>query len=105
MRKVFETLWSFFAMALMIVGVGGLLFHTFRDDGWLEHFGGIVWDWEVRNPLMATPIIIAALWLGWLALGGRLVVGRSNKGADLLVFALVFIGIYFVYEWLNATIS
>ncbi|CAG4884313.1 conserved membrane protein of unknown function [Georgfuchsia toluolica] len=103
MRKLLEDLWSFFALTMMLVCFGGLAFHTFKTGGWASQITGWALDAGFRHPVMAIPAGIIAVSLAWACLSGRLVVGKkNNRFGDLLVFALVFTGIYFTYSWLNA---
>lgn len=101
MTKLMKDLWSFFALAMMLIGIGSVAFHLLKTDGWLEHMGGRLWDAEVNHPLIMTPIIIAALVLGWACLTGRLLVDGKNRLADAMVFGLMMVGIYYTYDWLR----
>ncbi|MCK9284815.1 MAG: hypothetical protein M0P39_11090 [Rhodocyclaceae bacterium] len=104
MRKLLEDAWSFFAMVMMLIGIGGLAFHMFKTDGWVTRLTGRAIDAGTAHPATAIPLGIAALALGWACLNGKLVVGkRQNTFGDLMVFALIFAGIYFTYVWLDAT--
>lgn len=99
MRKLLEDLWSFFALAMTLIGLGGLAFHTFKTDGWLSQLTGRALDAGIS----AIPVIIVAIVLAWACLSGRLVVGKKgSKFGDMLVLALIFTGIYFTYSWLSA---
>lgn len=105
MRKLLENMWSLFAFTMMLIGYGGLAFYTFKADGWASQITGRVFDAGVRHPAtVITSVIIIAI-LAWAYLSGRLVVGKKkSKVGDLLVFAMVFAGIYFTYNWLSATL-
>ena len=99
MSKLLKDLWSFVMMGLMIAGIAGLAFNMFRDDGWMSKVVGVVWDAEVRSPLIVTPVIVFSAWIGWLALTGRLATGKGNPFADLMVIALAISGAYFLGAW------
>lgn len=101
MRRLLEDLWSFFALTMILIGMGGLSFHVFKADGWLSQLTGKALDAGTS----AIPVIIAAIVLAWACLSGRLVVGKGGSiVGDLLVFALIFTGIYYTYGWLSATL-
>lgn len=90
-------------MAMMLIGLGGLAFHMFKTDGWVSQITGQVFAAGTSNPVIVVPVGIAAVVLAWASLNGRLVVGKEkNKVGDMLVFAIVFTGIYFTYSWLSA---
>lgn len=100
MNKLLEDLWSFLALALMLIGIGGLAFHLLKEDGWLSAMTGRLWNAEINHPLIMTPIILATLGLGWACLTGHLVVDGKNRIADAMVISLLLAGVYFVYEWM-----
>lgn len=99
MRKLLEDLWSFFALAMMLIGLGGLSFNAVRSDGWLSQIAGQALDGGIGAILLVMSTVI----LAWACLSGRLVVGKKkdSKLGDLLVFAMIFTGIYFTYGWLS----
>ncbi|HQR04136.1 MAG: hypothetical protein JSR19_09380 [Proteobacteria bacterium] len=103
MRKLLEELWSFFALAMMLIGITGLIFHILKKDGLFERLADKVVDAELTSPLMATPVILGALWLGWACLSGRLVVGRQHPFWNIVTFALICAGIYFAHEWFTTS--
>ncbi|QDX82278.1 hypothetical protein B9N43_14125 [Denitratisoma sp. DHT3] len=102
MNKLLKDLWSFFALAMMLIGIGGVAFHLLRSDGWLERMTGRLWEAEINHPLIATPLILAALGLGWAALTGRLLVDGKNRLTDVVVVGLMLAGVYYTYHWLRA---
>lgn len=105
MRKFLENLWSLFAFTMILIGYGGLAFYTLKADGWASQISGRVFDAGTEHPAAVIPSVIIIAILAWAYLTGRLVVGRKkSKIGDLLVFAMVFTGIYFTYNWLRATL-
>ncbi|HEY6898672.1 MAG TPA: hypothetical protein VI279_15550 [Rhodocyclaceae bacterium] len=105
MKNILEHAWSIFAMVMMLIGIGGLAFNLFKNDGWGSHLLGRVFDAQMAHPAIAIPTTLAAIWLAWACLSGKLVVGKQqNLLGDLLVFAMVFTGIWFTYQWLTSTL-
>lgn len=103
MNKILQDVWSFFAMIMMIMGIGGLVFHTFEEDGWASRYFGKALDVGLAHPLMGGIIVVATIGLGWASLSGRLVIGNKRSPLhDIPVFLLIFLGMYFTYEWLIA---
>lgn len=101
MKKLLKDLWSFLALALILIGIGSVSLHLLKTDGWLSTLTGKLWDAEIEHPLIMTPAILGALALGWACLTGHLVIDGKNRLADLLVFALMLMGAYYAYYWLR----
>lgn len=99
MKRFLAEVWSYFAFALMLIGIGGLSVEVFRDNGWGEQLLGAVWDAETKNPLIATPIVVGGVGLVVLFLRGGLTVGKGHPLSDVFVYALMIAGVYFVYRW------
>jgi hypothetical protein len=94
-------LWSYLAFALMLVGITGLSWELFREDGWAKSFLGAVWDAEIRNPLIVTPVLIGTVFLVTLFFRGGLKVGKGNPFSDAFVYLLMAAGVYFAFKWLR----
>ena len=105
MKRIMVFLWNVFAMIMMLVGIGGVVFHAFQKDGWLQKFLGVVWEGAFDHPMLYIPLIVVGLWLGWLTLNGRLMVGKTSWISDTLVFIMMFVGIYFTYELVSSWLS
>lgn len=98
-KRLLSTVWSCIVMILTIAGIGGLAFNMFRDGGWSSTIVGTVFDAEMRSPLIVTPVILFTIWIAWLALTGRLGMGKGNPLGNLIVYALAIAGAYFLSEW------
>lgn len=105
MKRILGFLWNVFAMLMMLIGICGLAFHAFQKDGWLQQFLGVVWDGAFEHPLLYIPLIALGLWIISLTLNGKLMVGKTSWISDLLVFLMMFVGIYFTYEFVSAWLS
>lgn len=101
MRKYLQILWSFIVMALVILGIGGLMYNTLRGGGWLQRFAGVAWDAGLRHPLVIAPLVALSLWIAWLTLNGKLVLGKSGRGTNFIVYLLALLGAYILYNWLT----
>ena len=104
MKNLLATLWSYVSFALILIGIGGLAWHTFSEDGWAERFAGIVWEAETRNPLLMTPIIGGALFLISVFLRGGLKPSKSDVPGNALSFLMSLVGAYFTFVWIRGSL-
>ena len=101
MKQFLEYVESFAVIVLVLFGITGFSFHLFRDDGWIEAVVGNVWDVTVQYPLIALPVLVAAVVLGKTWNQSRLAHGHVNKLPDFVIYALMAAGAVFVvrYFW------
>lgn len=102
MKKIFIYVQSFVVMGLILSGIGGVSYHLFRDNGWIETVFGNLWTVSFQYPLIAIPVIVAAIFLGRLWNESRLAHGRTSKLPDLIIYGLMaggvfFLGRFFIY--------
>ena len=102
MKKIFIYVQSFVVMSLILSGIGGVSYHLFRDNGWIETIFGNLWTVSFQYPLIAIPVIVAAIFLGRLWNESRLAHGRTSKLPDLIIYGLMaggvfFLGRFFIY--------
>jgi hypothetical protein len=92
---------SFVVIILVLCGIGGFSYHLFRDDGWVEAILGNLWGVTVAYPLIALPVIVAAVFLGRMWNDARIAHGRATKLPDYVIYALMAAGAIFVvrYFW------
>lgn len=102
MRALFTLLGSLLVGALIMLGIGGVAYHLFREDGWMSQGLGALWDAQYEAPVMTLVLIIAALFvikaLHSAQMGGQ----RGSKLADLVLFTFIAIGIFFFGRWLTS---
>lgn len=96
MKQVLEYLQSFVVIALVLAGIGGLSFHLFREEGWVETILGNVWEIQVQYPLIAIPVTIGAIILGKMWRDNRIARGSVGKLPDIVIYALMAAGVYFI---------
>lgn len=82
-------------MVLVLAGVVGISYRSFRDGGWfMQGFGKVV-DAYVSYPLIAIGTTVALYFVyraGYLTMAQ----GQGGKRFDLVVYALMAAGIYFI---------
>lgn len=96
-----EDIWSYIAFALMLIGITGVSWDVFQEDGLAKRFLGAVWDAEVRNPMLFTPIILGGTFLVVVFFRGGFKVGKGNPFSDLFVYVLMAAGVYYIYQFLT----
>jgi hypothetical protein len=102
MKALFTLLGSLLVGALIMLGIGGVAYHLFRENGWMSQGLGALWDAQYEAPVMTLVLIVAALFvikaLHSAQIGGE----RSSKLPDLVLFTFIAIGIFFFGRWLTS---
>jgi hypothetical protein len=98
-KQFLEYAESFAVIVLVLFGITGFSYHLFRDDGWIEAAVGNLWDVSIQYPLIALPVIVAAVYLGRLWNQSRLAHGRTSKLPDLFIYALMASGAVFIVRF------
>lgn len=82
--------------ALILLGIGGIAYHLFRDDGWLAQGLGALWEAHYQTPILVIILIVAAFFvvrtLHSSQIGGK----RESKIPDLILFLFIAVGLYFL---------
>jgi hypothetical protein len=94
-KQVVDYIQSFIVVGLVLFGIAGLSYHSFRDDGWIESALGDIWDLHIQYPLIAFPVTIGAIFFGKLWRENRLARGYRSKLPDFFIYALMGAGAYF----------
>ena len=94
---------SFAVIVLVLFGIGGFSYHLFRDNGWVETVLGNLWDVSIQYPLIALPVIVAAVYLGSRWNDARITHGRTTNLPDYFIYALMASGLVFIvrYVWVG----
>ena len=97
MKLVREFLGSFVIVVLVITGIGGLLYHIFRQVGWGSAFMDKVFELFLLHPgwmfsLTAVLIVIFTIWHDRRAATGR----YNKKFPAYVLYALMAAGVYFL---------
>lgn len=96
MKPVVEFLESFVVFALVLAGIAGLSYSLLRENGWLGTALGNMWDIEIRYPMIAIPVTIAAVIMFRLWSRNKVIHGRTSRLPNLLLYALMASGAYFI---------
>jgi len=103
-KQYLEYVESFAVIVLVLFGITGFSYHLFKDNGWIEAVIGNVWNVSFQYPLIALPVIVAAVYLGRMWNQSRIAHGRFSKLPDLIIYALMASGAVFIvrYFWFGA---
>jgi hypothetical protein len=89
-------LYSLLLVALALMGITGVLYHTLAPDGSIGSWAGRMW---AAHPVFATLVIVGLVAMGLTA--------RSQTGpfqraghSDLLLHIFVALGTFFAARWL-----
>ena len=99
MKDMLTNLSSIGTIVLMLFGIGGFSYHLFKDDGWLEAAVGNLWDVSVSYPLIALPVIVAAVFFFRMWNQSRAAHGTASKVPDLIIYVLMGAGAVFIFRY------
>lgn len=101
--KLLDEIKSYVTFVLILIGIAGLSMDTFKDGGFLERAWGIVWDAEMRHPLLIIPTVAGVLLVSTMFLRGGLAPGKSksNPLVDVPIYLFMACGAYYLYQWLR----
>jgi hypothetical protein len=96
LKRLVEYLESFVVVGLVLAGVGGISYSVFRDGGWMERFFGNLWTVGTGNLIVAATVLIAAVSLFKLWHGSTPIHTKTSIIPNLVLYALMAAGVYFV---------
>jgi hypothetical protein len=101
MKRIAEEMQIYLTFALLVIGIVGLTWEVFRDNGWLEQAFEIVFDQNTKESLMAAPIIGGILLVVIAFIHGDLgEAGKKSPFTGLIFYLLIASGVYFLYQWI-----
>lgn len=82
-------------MGLMLIGLAGIAYEFFRDDGWLKTALGKLF--ESTSNMMFIPVIIFVLWLlnRWMSSPNK---SEVRKSGDVPMYAMMALGGYYLFK-------
>jgi hypothetical protein len=97
LKLIRDFLESFIVVVLVIAGIAGILYHTFRQAGW----GAAVLDKAIKlyflHPWVMIPLTVVAVVIGAIWYDYRTAHGKVNKKyATYILYALMAAGVYFI---------
>jgi hypothetical protein len=99
MKDTLTNLSSIGTIVLMLFGIGGFSYHLFKDDGWLESAVGNLWNVSVSYPLIALPVIVAAVFFFRIWNANRSAHGTTSKLPNVVIYAVMGAGVVFIVRY------
>lgn len=95
--NLIDTILSTVKLLLMIVGIVGLAFEFFKDDGLLQMALGKIFD-SATN-MVITVVLLGALYYfnHWITASD----GNASKKGDLPMYAMLLAGLYYSYRFIS----
>ncbi len=97
MKRLLRDIGYFVILGLMIIGVGGLVYHAVGADGWIGRFLGGVLD-QGFGTILA--VLIGLAVGGWLTRRWFIASQRHALFNDFLMYGMVALGVLFLGRWL-----
>lgn len=97
MKSLLTTIGTLFVGALILLGIGGIFYHLFRDGGWFSQGLGALWRAQYQAPVITIILIIAAIFVFRTLYTSQQIGGkRDSKIPDFVLFAFIATGIFFL---------
>ena len=93
MIRLLRDIGYFIILCLMIIGVGGVLYHAIGRDGWIEGFVSGVLSQGISTALV---VLIGVVFIGWLIRRWLIATQRNALFNDFLMYGMVALGLFFV---------
>jgi hypothetical protein len=97
LKLILDFLQSFVIVVLVISGLGGLLYHTFRQAGWGSAMMDKMFELYLLHPGIMIPVTIVAVIAGAVYYDYRTAHGKFNKKyASYVLYTLMAAGVFFL---------
>lgn len=95
MKQFLAVLESLITIVLVLAGIAGLSYRSFRAGGWFTQGVSKVADAYITYPLVAiaVTVVLALVYRSWRA---RRASGQRTRIFDYLVYVFMAAGIYFI---------
>jgi predicted permease len=94
-KQFFAVVESLIAVVLVLVGVIGISYRSFREGGWVTQGFSKAVNAYVEYPLIALGMTVALFFI-YRAWRDRKSQGRGGKTFDYIVYVFMAAGIYFI---------
>ena len=93
MNRLLRDIGYFFILALMIIGLTGIIYHAIGEDGWIGRFFGGMLDHGIMTFVFG---ILGLLLIGWVARRWLVASETNALFNDFLMYAMVALGVLFL---------
>jgi hypothetical protein len=90
-----SSIFAILRMGLMLIGIFGITFELFRENGWLSKLLGDMID-STANMLL-TVVALLGLWLlnRWLSSPNK---SEAKRVGDIPMYAMMAVGVFYIYR-------
>jgi len=99
MKESIKFISSLIFVVFVISGIAGISYDLFRPEGWINHWLGDIWSMEMHFIIMGIPVLIAALAVAKMWLGGLLTSSKGDTLVNVIMGALVLAGVYYFFKF------
>ncbi len=99
MKQFFSALESVITVVLVLAGIVGLSFQSFREGGWVSSGIGKIADAYSNYPLIALGLTVA-MFFSYRAWRDSKSSGRGGKIFDILLYGLMAAGTYYIARYI-----
>jgi len=99
MKESLKFISSLIFVVFVISGIAGVSYDLFRPDGWASHWLGSLWSMEMSFIIMGIPVLIAAIAVAKMWLGGLLASSKGDTLVNVIMGALVLAGVYYFFKF------
>lgn len=88
-------------LVLVVIGLIGVSVEFFRDKGWLKQSLSAVMNTSTSTLVMALPVALLVFLVGksWMDAHGER--ESSNVIADIMLYAMMLVGVWVVFKFLT----
>jgi hypothetical protein len=100
-KQIYEYIYSFVTIGLVLAGIGGVAYNAFREGGWLGILFSKFVDVQLENPLIAIPVTIGAVVIGKMWRDNQIAKGRTSKLPDVFVYVIMAAGAFYLWRFFS----
>jgi hypothetical protein len=100
-KQILTYVTSFITVALVLAGIGGASYHTFKEGGWFGVILGKIWDVNMDHPVIAIPVTLAVLVIGKLWYDHNRAKGYTSKLPNAIIYLVMAAGAYYIWVFVN----
>jgi hypothetical protein len=93
MNRLLRDIGYFLILALMVIGITGVIYHSIGEGGWVERFFGGLLDQSISAIVL---IVLGVLLVVWLARRWLIASQANALFNDFLMYAMVALGVLFL---------
>jgi hypothetical protein len=100
-KQIFDYIYSFVTVGLVLAGIGGVSYNMFKEGGWLGILFSKFVDVQLENPLIAIPVTIGAVVIGKMWRDNQVAKGRTSRLPDAFVYVIMAAGAFYLWRFFS----